>query len=163
IYIDGSYNVVDGFEIKNGPRGGITIWSNGNRNLNCIIHHNGNVASTSTQGMDGVYSDADTSDNVYTANYVRHNGRAGSTLDHGLYPCGRNELVNINIVVDNSCNGIQVAGYTTVSNLRIYNNVLAYNGGNGIILWQTLNGVDIKNNVLYNNTRYGISSYDAHG
>ena len=163
IYIDGNYNVVDGFEIKNGPRGGLTIWSNGNRILNCVIHHNGNVASTSTSGMDGIYSDADTTDNIYTGNYIHHNGRTGSTLDHGLYVCGRNELVNNNIVVANSCNGIQVAGYTTVSNLKIYNNVFAYNGGNGIILWQTLSGVDIKNNVLYNNTRYAINSYNAHG
>src|SRR6185503_6134649 len=38
-YIDGDYNVVDGFEIRNGPNGGISIWSSGNQILNNHIHH----------------------------------------------------------------------------------------------------------------------------
>src|SRR5205823_11914591 len=41
IYIDGSYNVVEGFEIKNGPNGGISIWGSGNKILNNHIHNNG--------------------------------------------------------------------------------------------------------------------------
>src|SRR5437762_9663948 len=56
IYIDGSYNIVDGFEIRGGPNGGISIWGNSNQILNNEIHHNGNPASTSTNGKDGVYS-----------------------------------------------------------------------------------------------------------
>src|SRR5260370_1603685 len=59
--------------------------------------------------------------------------------------------------------GIQVAGYTTVANMKIYNNVMALNGANGIILWQSLNGVDIKNNIIYKNGHSGIGSWDAHG
>jgi hypothetical protein len=163
LYIDGHYNVVDGFEIKNAPKGGLTIWSGGNRILNCQIHHNGNLASSSTEGQDGIYSDTDTSGNIYTANYIHHNGRAGSSLDHGLYLCGQDELVNNNIILANTGNGIQVAGYSTVRNLKIYNNVLARNGKSGIILWQSLSGVDIRNNVFYYNGRYAINSYDAHG
>lgn len=163
IYIDGSYNVVDGFEIRNGPKGGITIWANNNQILNCNIHHNGTPASSSTQGQDGVYSDEVTSGNVYKANYVHHNGRAGSTLDHGLYLCGQNEMVENNVLLANTGNGLQVAGYTTVANLKVYNNVMALNGANGIILWQSLNGIDIKNNIFYQNAHYAIGSYDAHG
>jgi Bacterial Ig domain len=163
IYIDGTYNIVDGFEIKNGPKGGITIWANNNQILNCNIHNNGNPPSSSTYGMDGVYSDEVTSGNVYRANYIHHNGRSGSTLDHGLYLCGKNEVVLNNILLANSGNGLQVAGYTTVANLKVYNNVMAYNGANGIILWQYLNGVDIKNNIFYQNGHYAIGSYDGHG
>jgi len=163
IYIDGSYNIVDGFEIKNGPKGGITIWNNNNQILNCNIHNNGNPANSTTQGLDGVYSDENTSGNTYRANYIHHNGRSGSSLDHGLYLCGKNEVVLNNVLLANTGNGLQIAGYTTVANLKVYNNVMAYNGANGIILWQSLSGIDIRNNILYQNGHYAIGSYDAHG
>jgi hypothetical protein len=163
VYIDGSYNVVDGFEIKNGPKGGITIWANNNQILNCNIHNNGNPANSSTQGLDGIYSEEGTSGNVYRANYIHDNGRSGYSLDHGLYLCGKNEVVINNIVRANTGNGLQIAGYTTVANMKVYNNVFAFNGANGIIFWQSLNGIEIKNNILYQNGHYGIGSYDAHG
>ena len=163
IYIDGSYNIVDGFEIKNGPKGGITIWANNNQILNCNIHNNGNPASSSTQGQDGVYDDEVVSGNVYRANFIHHNGRTGSNLDHGLYVCGKNEFVINNVFLANAAHGVQVAGYTTVANLKIYNNVMAMNGGNGIVLWQALSGIDIKNNIFYENGHYAIGSWDAHG
>ena len=162
-FIDGNYHVLDGFEIKNGPSGGITIWANNNQILNCNIHHNGNRASSSSEGQDGVYSNEDTSGNSYFANYIHHNGRPGIRFDHGLYLCGRNEVVINNVLLANAGSGVQVAGYTTVSNLKIYNNVMAYNGTQGIILWQAMNGVDIKNNILYANGTYGINTSDAHG
>jgi hypothetical protein len=163
IYLDGSYNVVDGFGIRNSPNGGISIWGNNNQILNNQIHHNGNPASTSTNGKDGVYSDSSTSGNIYSANSIHDNGRTGSNLDHGLYLCGKNELVINNVVYGNAASGLQVAGYTTVTNLRVYNNVMALNGTSGIILWQRLSGVDIKNNIIYQNGHYGLGSYDAHG
>jgi hypothetical protein len=163
IYLDGSYNVVDGFEIRNNPNGGISIWGNNNQILNNEIHHNGNPASTSTNGKDGVYSDAATSGNTYLANSIHDNGRSGSNLDHGLYLCGQNELVVNNVLYSNAASGLQVAGYKTVRNMKVYNNVMACNGTSGIILWQTLNGVDIKNNIIYQNGHYGLGSYDAHG
>jgi len=31
--------------------------------------------------------------------------------------------------------GIQIAGYNTVSTMKVYNNVVAFNGASGIILW----------------------------
>jgi hypothetical protein len=163
IYIDGSYNVVDGFEIRNGTKGGITIWANGNQILNCNIHNNGNPTSTSTQGKDGVYSSEGTSGNFYSGNYIHHNGRTGSNLDHGLYLCGENEAVINNVLFANATTGLQIAGYTTVRNLKVYNNVMAFNGSDGIILWQDLSGVDIKNNIFYRNGHWGIGSYAAHG
>jgi hypothetical protein len=163
IYLDGSYNVVDGFGIRNGPNGGISIWGNGNQILNSEIYSNGNPASTSTDGRDGIYSDEGTSANVYVGNLIYDNGRQGSTLDHGLYLCGQNEMVVNNVVYGNAACGLQVAGYTTVSNLRVYNNVFAWNGTDGIILWQALSGVDIENNILYQNGQYGLGSFAATG
>jgi Protein of unknown function (DUF1565) len=162
-YIDGNYNVVDGFEIRNAPHGGISIWANGNRIINNEIHHNGNPASSSSNGQDGVYSNEGTKDNYYACNSIHDNGRTGSNLDHGLYLCGQNETVINNLLFRNAATGLQVAGYTTVINMKVYNNVVAWNGTTGIILWMALSGVDIKNNIIYQNGRYGLSSYDAHG
>jgi hypothetical protein len=162
-YITGSYNVVEGFEIRNSPHGGIAMYGNDNRILNNEIHHNGNPASTSSNGRDGVYSDKATSGNYYAGNSVHDNGRTGSNLDHGFYLCGKNESVINNLMFRNAACGLQVAGYNTVSNMRVYNNVIARNGTTGIILWMSLSGVDIKNNILYGNGRYGLNSYAAHG
>ncbi len=162
-YVSGSYNTVDGFEIRNCPNGGIKLWANNNRIINNEIHHNGNPASSSTNGKDGVYSNEGTSGNYYACNSIHDNGRTGSNLDHGLYLCGRNEMVLNNLLYRNAATGLQVAGYSTVSNMKVYNNVVAYNGKTGIILWLSLNGVDIKNNIVYRNGTYGVGSYDAHG
>ncbi len=133
-YIDGDYNVVDGFVVRNCPNGGISIWSDGNRITYNEIHHNGNPASTSTNGRDGVYSNEGTSGNYYACNFIHDNGRAGSNLDHGLYLCGQNETILDNVLLHNAATGLQVAGYTTVSNMKVYNNVMAWNGTDGIIL-----------------------------
>jgi len=162
-YIDGSYNTVDGFEIRNAPHGGIAIYGNGNRIINNEIHHNGNPATNSTNGQDGVYSNEGTRDNYYAANSIHDNGRTGSNLDHGLYLCGQNETMLNNLLFRNAACGLQVAGYTTVSNLKVYNNVMAFNGTDGIILWMALKGVGIKNNIFYTNAHYGLDSCDAHG
>jgi len=163
IYLDGSYNIVDGFEIRGGPLGGLTIWGNYNQILNNKIHHNGTLASSSTLGQDGVYSSQDTRNNVYQANTIYDNGRTGSNLDHALYLCGDNEVVVNNVLIRNAAYGLHIAGYTTVSNMKVYNNVIAFNGKSGIILWMAVSGVDIKNNIIYQNGRYGIDSWDAHG
>ena len=162
-YIDGSYNTVDGFEIRNCTHGGISIWADNNRIINNNIHNNGNPADSSGNGRDGVYSSENTSGGYYGCNYIHDNGRTGSNLDHGLYLCGKNETVINNVLVRNAATGLQVAGYATVSGMRVYNNVVAWNGTTGIILWLSLDGVDIKNNIIYRNGNYGLGSYDAHG
>src|SRR5438876_3011842 len=163
IYLDGSYHIIDGFEIRGGPHGGITIYGNFNQILNNEIHHNGNPASTSPYGQDGVYSDQSTRNNTYIANSIHDNGRTGSNLDHGLYLCGDNERVINNVLLRNAAYGLHIAGYTTVSNMKVYNNVMAYNGKSGIILWMAVSGVDLKNNIIYQNGSFGFDSWDAHG
>ena len=163
IYLDGSYNIIDGFEIRGGPHGGITIWGNYNQILNNKIHHNGNPGSASTLGQDGVYSSENTRNTVYMGNYIHDNGRAGSNLDHALYLCGDNEMTINNVMVRNAAYGLHIAGYETVSNMKVYNNVMAHNGKSGIIFWMPVSGVDIRNNIIYQNGKFGIESYDAHG
>jgi len=162
-YIDGNNNVVDGFEIRNCPNGGISIWGDGNQILNNEIHHNGNPDSSSINGKDGVYSNEGTRDNYYAGNSIHDNGRPGSNLDHGLYLCGQNETVINNLLFRNAASGLQVAGYSTVSNMGVYNNDVAWNGTSGIILWQDLSGVDIRNNIIYENGHAGVLCYAATG
>jgi len=130
---------------------------NGNQILDNEIHNNGNPASTSGNGLDGVYDNENTSGNIYAGNYIHNNGRAGgSNLDHGLYLCGNNEWVINNVVTANDSRGLQIAGYTTTSNMKVYNNVFAWNGVDGVTVWQDMNGITIENNIMYQNGRYGV-------
>jgi len=155
---------VEGFEIRNGPNGGISIWANGNQILDNEIHNNGNPASTSGNGHDGVYDNENTSGNIYAGNYIHNNGRTGgSNLDHGLYLCGNNEWVINNVVTANDSRGLQIAGYTTTSNMKVYNNVFAWNGVDGVTVWQAMNGITIENNIMYQNGRYGVQFSAATG
>ena len=162
-YIDGCYNVVDGFEIQHCPHGGIAIYADGNRIIHNDIHHNGNPPSASTNGRDGIYSEKGTRGNFYEGNSIHDNGRAGSNRDHGLYLCGKDEVVLNNVLFRNAACGLQIAGYSTVSNMRVCNNVMAWNGTSGIILWMRVKGVEIRNNILYRNGHWGLNSYEAHG
>jgi hypothetical protein len=170
IYIDGSFNVVDGFVITRGPVGGISIWGNGNQILRNEIHHNGNtttITKNPTNGQDGVYSNEGTANNNYEQNYIHDNGRTTDATyykyDHGLYLCGHSELVIDNISVKNASMGLQIAGYTTVTGMKVYNNVLSFNGGSGIVIWQAMNGVEIKNNIIFGNQKNGIYDCGATG
>jgi hypothetical protein len=158
IYLQGNYNIIDGFQIKGGPYHGIFIEGSFNQIVNNEIHHNGNVV-----GGQGVLSGQSTRDNRYIGNYVHDNGLPGSNLDHGLYLCGDNELVINNALVRNAAYGLHIAGYATVSNMKVYNNVIAFNGKSGIILWMTVSGMDIKNNILSHNGHWGMDSFEAHG
>ena len=45
-----------------------------------------------------------------------------------MYLCGANETVLNNVLYRNAASGLQVAGYTTVSGMKVYNNVIAWNG-----------------------------------
>jgi hypothetical protein len=167
INIDGSYNVVSGFVITGGPVGGLSVWADGNQILQNEIHHNGNVDNASGDGQDGIYSSEGTKDNVYARNYIHDNGRTTDPTyhkyDHGLYLCGINELVINNISVHNAGMGLQIAGYTTVTNMKVYNNVFAYNGSAGMVLWMALNGVSIENNIIVGNQKFGIYDCGATG
>jgi hypothetical protein len=162
IYIDGSYNIVNGFEIENGPNGGIVVYGSGNQILNCEIDHNATLNSTSDTA--GIAEDQDLSGNVFSGNYIHDNGDVGASAQaHGLNLSGQNDVVINNVCARNTGTGLQIAGYSTVSNMKLYNNTFAWNGHNGITIWMNMNGVDIKNNILYANTNWGILFVDATG
>jgi hypothetical protein len=173
IYIDGSYNVVEGFEIKNGHNGGISLYGPGGNNnqiLNNEIDHNGNPYSTSTDGRCGVYDSKVTSGNIYIGNYIHDNGRIsqGSNLDHGMYLCGTNhEVVINNLIARNCAYGIQVAAYKDIANMEIANNTIVSNlNRGGIMLWGdggAINGIEITNNTIRGNAEPGIITCSCTG
>jgi hypothetical protein len=162
--MDGEYNVLEGFAVANGSYGGIWMDGVGNVVLNNEVHHNGNGGDPeSPYGQNGIFS-AHGMGHQYIGNYIHHNGRIqwNSNSDHGLYLCADDELIVNNIVTNNSGMGLQIAGYDTVSNMRVYNNVFAFNGGAGVLLWKAMGAVNIKNNITYYNG-LGIGTYGAHG
>ncbi|MDE2041170.1 MAG: right-handed parallel beta-helix repeat-containing protein [Patescibacteria group bacterium] len=170
LLISGSYNVIDGFEITRAYAAGISIFSyqgggNYNQIINNTIDYNGNVSGIAGSG--GIYDDKATHDNVYANNIISHNGSqaASNATDQGVYLCGDNDVVDNNLIIFNTSWGLQVAGYDTVSNMKIYNNTIVANGQGGIILYLVLNNIDIRNNIIYGNTGegYGIDSYEASG
>jgi hypothetical protein len=162
IYLDGSYNVIDGFGITRAPITGVYVAANGNQIINCEIYNNGTQGSSDPEGQ-GIYSSDGTSGNQYVGNYIHDNGYSGSNLDHGLYLCGQNEVVANNVVVRQPSRGLQLAGYSSVSNTKVYNNVFAWNGKHGITVWMQMSNVDIRNNICFENGLYGVQFYAATG
>ncbi len=162
-YVDGAYNVIDGFKITGAPNSAVTIWGSNNRFVNNEIYNNGRRVPSNGSGNAGFYSDRTTSGNYYGQNYVHDNGVPGRTLDHGLYLCGKNETIVNSIVVGHPGDGLQIAGYATVSGMKVYNNVFAHNGDRGIVLWQSLSNIQIYNNIVYANGKSGIGAWAAHG
>jgi hypothetical protein len=163
IYLDGSYNIVDGFVITRAPISGVFVTGGkSSQIINCEIYNNGTAGSSDTEGQ-GIFSDPSTSGNIYNNNYIHDNGFKGSNLDHGLYLCGQSELIANNVVIRHPSRGIQIAGYTAISGTKVYNNVFAYNGVDGITVWQGMINVDIRNNISYANGRYGVQFYACTG
>ena len=69
-----------------------------------------------------------------------------------------------NLIYANTEHGIQVSGTRTVANMRIYNNTIVNNqDGSGIMIYKAMSSVDIANNILAGNNRFGIGTCDSSG
>jgi parallel beta-helix repeat protein len=163
----GTYHVIQDFRIINGHKDGIVLYGSFNKIVGNEIAFNGNNGDPSyIYGMDGIFSDSKTRGNQYVGNYIHDNGRpvcegvSPCSGDHGLYLCGDDELVANNISVHNTGYGLQIAGYETVSNMRVFNNVFAENGRAGIVIWEDIDGLTIQNNLVTSNAHSAIYFYD---
>ncbi len=160
-WVSGSYNTIRGFEIRNAYNGGIEVSGSNNKFIENEIHNNGNKMSLSSPyGQDGISGSG--SDLVIDKNYIHHNGRVGSNADHGLYLHGDNIWITNNVITHNATSGIQILGDATVSNMKIYNNTVAFNLRVGILLNKKMDGLEIKNNIIYKNN-LGINFYYVTG
>ena len=168
ISLSGNYHIIEGFDMRGAFECGLWIkgTAKGNQIVNNNINHCGNIGDpNSSSGQAGLLSDENTSYTKYYGNYIHHNGRISinSNLDHGMYLTGDNETIVNNIVAFNCSYGIHIAGYDTVSNMKVYNNVFAWNGRSGAMIWMEMDNIDFRNNIFYNNAELGLLCYDAHG
>ncbi len=152
------YVTIEGFEIKEFASHGMTSNSGAHHITvrGCHFHHIGNIETTTHYGLDGIYDNSDTSYHVYDGKVFHDIGRTGPpevlfNLDHGIYTCGKHNIITNNIFYNmNAGWGVQVAGYHTVDDLLISNNVFAYGNKRGhIVLWQPCHNILIQNNIFY--------------
>jgi parallel beta-helix repeat protein len=172
IFLNGQYHILDGFTITKGQEG-IVLYGSNNKVINNHIYNNGRAleagAALHPLGQ-GIYED-NTTGNSYIGNNIHNNGRldGASHLDHGMYLCGKNTTVVNNLIYNNRSYGLQIRGdynsygYNGVGNMKVYNNVFAGNQESGIVIFQQMASVYIKNNIFYKNAHYSITSSGAHG
>lgn len=169
VTINGSYNVISGFRIRNAFTKGILVWGNNNRIVRNEIYYNGNKGPiSSSDGHAGIGSYETSSGTVYDSNYIHNNGRPACkggaskpcSLDHGIYAKGDNETFMNNIITNERNSAIQIAGYSTSSNIKIYNNVFGFENV-GVILYKQLAGVNLRNNIFHKNRYAGVQFYNA--
>lgn len=93
---------------------------------------------------------------MYDGNVWHDIGRTGPPTvhfnhDHAIYNCGDHTIITNNIFYN--CNagwGIHMAGYDTVDDVVVSNNVFAYGYKRGqLILWQPCHNIIIQNNIFY--------------
>lgn len=154
IGLSGDYHTIEGFRITNAYWVGINMGGA----IGDLIQYNEIDHNGVNVGHDGIFEDDRSHDNTYNANYIHHNGLSGggSGMGHGMYIAGSgNAVLMNNIITDNKAYGIQLASYIDMSNLKLYHNVLAYNGIAGVVVWNAggrrFSNVEIKNNIFYNN------------
>ena len=158
-----AYIVVEGFEIKEFKWGG--FWNDYAHHVTMRrnhIHHIGNVDSDiniEKAGMCGGWDGERARYLVYDGNVFHDIGRTGPAQkhrfhDHGIYTCGKHIVITNNLFYDCNCGwGIQVAGYKTVEDMVISNNIFAFGRPTGhIILWQPCHNITIQNNIFYKPT-----------
>lgn len=153
-----SYWVIQGLDIRNTTRFGIVAYPAGASNLRILgnlIHHIGNVVDNTTQGIAGVFTDAN-ANVVVDGNVIHDVGRTSvltGTHDHGIYTHGLNMVITNNVFY-NALNGwhIQTAsGFSgTIANNTFFG-PNTYPGKVGqIVVWDPEGAVAIRNNIFYN-------------
>jgi hypothetical protein len=123
-----------------------------------------------TSDGDGInISDYNSTGQVIVGNVVLECGAVATTQGHGIYWNGNGPIICNNLVVH--CDGAGIHTYHHGSNAIISNNtIVACGAGGGLagILMgignaDTLSGCYVANNLITNNTNYGIKEYQDTG
>jgi hypothetical protein len=122
-----------------------------------------NRSTSTTFGLDGMYTNPNCHDFVIDGNMFHDIGRTNvNWLDHGLYLHGSNYTV-INNIFYNIPHGWSIQTADGLDNVLIANNTFAFPNGGGqdgqIMLWNTQSNLTIENNIFYMPQNYAITSY----
>jgi hypothetical protein len=146
-----NYVVLDGFDCNGAMNVGVYLKGNYNTVRNCWIHNSGSV------GL-GAYTLTGT---LIENNLVEFNGQ-NPQFHHGIYADGTGLTIRNNIVRQNSALGMQL--YPSISNSKIYNNLVIGHNKTGILLQSTSGAAP---NQVFNNTsvenRTAIGIYNGQG
>jgi hypothetical protein len=128
VYPSGTHHVtIDGFDITNAPMNGVTLYGSNCVVRNCWIHGSGAAHGGNGNGA-GIFSYAPYYNTLIEGNLCESNGYA-SGYDHGIYVSGTNVVIR--------------------------NNILRYNLGFGVSMYDHNGGGDINGCLIYNNLMYG--------
>ena len=148
----GAYLRIRGFVLENSPY-------NSGGNVDLYGHHVEISGNEIRQAQDqGVYSDEDSRNLFILGNWIHHNGEGVVHQSHGIYLQGNDHLVANNVIHDHPKGfGIQV--YDRNSRSIVTSNTVTGAGHSGIVVGGS-GGVDnirVVNNVFAFNAHYGVS------
>ena len=146
---------IEGLEIRDFHTGsGVRVISGANiAFVDCDIHHNADHPygreEKSVRGHmgNGIGVNAATKNILFSRNLIHHNG-SNATYDHGLYMRGTGHRIVNNLFYHNSGFGLQL--YPEARKCVAANNVFAFHGKSGIILWSD----KCRDNHVFNNIGY---------
>ena len=169
IYLNGTaaYWSFQGLVFTRGAFGGIgtDLGASNIQVIGCQFQYIGNWNDPTQIGEDGIGFNSTATNWLIQGNIFHDIGRTNAVnLDHGIYAEGTNVTIINNIFYNIPHGwGIQVANGAT--NWLIANNTFASPSpttGGLIMLWNTITGMSITNNILYYpGGSYGISQYTA--
>jgi hypothetical protein len=102
----------------------------------------------------GICFDDYTGNSSVEHSYSHDNAGAGLVLAHEA----SNNTASYNVIANNGSFGLVVNGAAVgANNINVFNNTIYGNKNyDGIAVWNTVNGLTIKNNIVANNVGYGI-------
>ncbi len=173
VYIPANYVQIQGFQMRNFSREGVSVHGQYATITGNIVHNNGSDTTVSPSiGHNGIYTDQNATNCMVNGNIVYGNGRLSlgpgipyGSEDQGVYLCSPNSTVQNNLIYGNQAYGIQIAGYVSLGSVLITNNtIVTQQTCGGIIIWQTgAKGCVIQNNTVTNNAGYGLDFYGDGG
>jgi hypothetical protein len=148
----GAYFRIRGFVFENSPY-------NSGGNIDIYGHHleiSGNEVRNAQD--QGIYSDEDSHHAQILGNWIHHNGKGVIHQSHGIYSQGNDHLAANNVIHDHPKGfGIQV--YDRNSRSILVANTVVASGHSGIVVGGAggVDNVRVANNVFAFNAHYGIS------
>ncbi len=166
LYIQAPYVQIQGFQVRNFSREGVSVVGQYVTIKGNAIHNNGSSLTVSqSNGHNGVYTSETAVGCTIDGNVIYKNGRLslapsapGGQLDQGIYLCSPNSTVQNNEIYANQAYGIQIAGYVPLGSTLVQGNTIAneQNAG-GIAVWQAgAKGCIIQNNTVIGTAGWGL-------